>query len=215
MSGSNRLEDLHPSVRSWWEPWAVDCAYYEKAGVKPKLEVSSNYSKQFREFYGKQGEVDQISLLINGIREHPFSRRNVITTWNTADMVSPDTPITNCHGTVIQAFCNEQEELSLVTYQRSVDVVCGLPHNWFQYWAFLLWLSSRTGKKVGQLIWLGGDCHLYGEHSSLAEEIVACETSCPPPNLVYSSSCEDFKADDFSLDGEYSYSIDKKARMVV
>src|SRR5690606_26897284 len=126
--GSEDIKDLHPSVRPWWEPWA-----------NIEGQVLFNYSDQFRAFAGTDGRVvDQIEYLIDGIKNHPYSRRNVITTWNAADMTNPACPITNCHSTVTQAFVNPDNSLHLVTYQRSVDVICGLPHNWIQYWSFLL-----------------------------------------------------------------------------
>ena len=221
MSGSNHIADLHQSVRAWWEPWA------DKRG-----EVQANYSKQFREFSGATlnptpdpyGEepwcqelwtVDQIGYLIGSIKDHPSSRRAVITTWNTAEMTQDDCPITNCHGTVIQAFC-EGNLLHLTTYQRSCDVVCGVPHNWFQYAAFHLWLAARTGKRVGELTWIGGDVHVYAEHEDLARRIAEAAPLCgPTPTLVYTPTSEEFLADDFSLEGEYRPVIEEKARMIV
>lgn len=205
MSGSPYLADLHESVISWWQPWE------NKFG-----EICNNYSQQFRYFHGANGPVDQIKLLVDGIRDHPFSRRNVITTWNTADMVDPNTPITNCHGTVIQAFVDGKNALQLVTYQRSADAVCGLPHNWIQYWAFLLWLAGRTGREVGSLTWIGGDIHLYEAHRDLAREI--CDATFKveaTPQLQLREVRDDFLADDFYLSAPYSSVLDKKAEMIV
>lgn len=209
MSGSNRIEDLHPSVRQWWEPWVND------AGIVP-----FNYGYQFSNFAGSDivGTIDQIKYLVDGIRNHPFSRRNVITTWNTADMADSECPITNCHGTVIQAFVNPDDSLHLATYQRSADVICGLPHNWVQYWAFLMWLAHRGGRSVGSLTWVGGDVHVYKQHYELADKILRAATSRKPgntPNLVYTPTSEEFKADDFTLDGEYTPVLTDRAEMVV
>ena len=205
MSGSNRVSDLHPSVRPWWEPWQSEAG-----------NVRYNYSRQFRAFWGREGaSVDQIATLIGGIRLHPMSRRNVITTWNTADMVSPDCPITNCHGTVIQATGHEDGRLTLTTYQRSVDVICGLPHNWLQYWAFLLWLCARTERTPGRLVWIGGDIHVYEAHLDLARRIVALESLPEQPELVYTPVGMQFAADEFRLDRDYRPAIEEKVVMVV
>lgn len=207
LSGSNFIDDLHPAVRSWWEPWAAENG-----------EVHFNYSRQLRNYSGDCGSVDQIQYLIDTIREHPNSRRAVITTWNTADMVHSLCPITNCWGTVIQAFV-EDGDLSLMTYQRSADVVCGLPHNLAQMWALLMWLARRGGKGVGKLIWVGGDVHLYECHAGLADRI--CDLHGDPkgydypPDLIYEPSSEEFLAEDFSLDGEYAPLIEERAEMVV
>jgi thymidylate synthase len=215
MSGSNNINDLHESVQEWWRPWA------DKNG-----EVENNYSDQFRKFYGCERNrfvehrnqaiaVDQILALIDGITNHPFSRRNVITTWNTAEMVHPSTPITNCHGTIIQCFVSPQtNKLDLLMYQRSVDVICGLPHNWIQYWAFLLWLARVTERQVGSFQWIGGDVHIYDEHKDIVAEILRDEAQeCP--QLVYTPTSEDFKADDFTLDREYQPKVLTKAKMIV
>ncbi len=207
MSGSNHIDDLHPSVRKWWEPWV------DRNGL-----VANNYSRQFR-CYGNharlEDRVDQIEYLIAGVRDHPHSRRNVITTWNTADMIAPETPITNCHGSYIQAFVGVGG-LSLMTVQRSADAICGIPHNWLQYWAFLLWLAHRTGNRPDSLTWIGGDVHVYEEHAALATEIIFAATATQPgPELIYRPTSEDFKADDFALDSEYRPTITASARMVV
>jgi thymidylate synthase len=224
LSGSNDIKDLHPAVHEWWKPWA------DKDG-----KIANNYSRQMRHFHGAEFDaekqewkvvtVDQIALLLDGVKHHPYSRRNVITTWNTAEMVHPSTPITNCWGTVIQAFVDGDNRLSLSTYQRSVDTVCGVPHNWIQMWAFLLWLAHHTGRKVGSLEWVGGDVHVYEAHFDLAKKIAAKASevyglssrvkSPPTPNLVYTPTSEDFKADDFTLDGLYEPLITDKAEMIV
>jgi thymidylate synthase len=208
MSGSCQLSNLHPAVREWWMPWA-----------NHEGNVRFNYSEQFR-YFGeadrkRDGYFDQIEYLIEGIKNHPFSRRNVITTWNTQEMTHPDCSITNCHGTVIQAFVHPDKRLDLATYQRSVDVICGLPHNWVQYWAFLLWLAHRTGWQVGSLVWIGGDIHVYDAHKALVEKMLAAEDRPETPQLVYTPTSKDFKADDFTLNREYQPVLTDRAEMVV
>lgn len=207
MSGSNRIEDLHPSVRKWWEPW-----------VDADGKVPLNYSRQFRAFNGTYSQVDQVLLMLEGIKNHPFSRRNVLTTWNTADMVEKSCLITNCHHTITQAFVSANNTLHLVTYQRSVDVICGLPHNLIQSWAFLLWLSHHGSRIPGSLTWIGGDVHLYEIHCDLAQRMINTNPRSDiafPPELIYKPTNEEFLADDFSLDGEYKPLIEESAEMVV
>lgn len=204
MSGSNNIHDLHESVRPWWQPWA------NADGT-----VWANYGQQFR-MYGCG--FDQIRHLIDGIKEHPYSRRNIITTWHTEDMADPATPITNCHGTVIQAFVEPDQTLYLKTYQRSCDVICGLPHNWFQYWAFLLWLAHQTNHHPGSLLWTGGDVHVYEAHVDLARKILtASQGQLAPagPVLTYTPSSDTFKADDFTLIGDYNPVLTDRAEMIV
>jgi thymidylate synthase len=212
MSGSNNIKHLHESVRPWWQAWADKWGY-----------INYNYSEEFRKWtmvddQGQLASFDQIQHLIDGIRNHPYSRRNVITTWNTAHTNASDCPITNCHGTMIQCFVrptDNGEMLDLCTYQRSCDLIVGVPHNWFQYWAFLVWLAHRTGKLVGELKWIGGDVHIYDAHADLAVRIAHGKITQEPPQLLYKPSSDEFKAEDFTLDREYTPTIDEKAQMIV
>ena len=207
MTGSIELDDLHPDVRSWWEPFAKKDPAYPKYS----LILPGNYSEMFRDF---GNNFDQIDYLVDGVRNHPYSRRNVITTWHTEIMASGDCNPTNCHGTVIQAFVDTTNKLHLTCYQRSTDVVCGLPHNWLQYWAFLLWLAHRGERDVGSLFWIGGDIHLYDVHTDLAGRIVAATPQANPPQLHYAPTGDEFKADDFWLD-TYEPAFTERAEMVV
>lgn len=222
LSGSSFIRDLHASVHPWWKPWAD----------KNTGEVLYNYSRQFRAFSGDCGQVDQIRLLVDGVRDHPNSRRNLITTWNAAEMASDQCPVTNCHNTVTQAFVDKHNRLHLKTYQRSVDVIVGLPCNWIQMWAFLQWLAFNTGREAGTLTWLGGDVHVYEQHTSLAEKIcgayyekwaekkggelelryrpVLDGLTMPSDETEYT-----FIAEDFVLAGEYDPIIKTRAEMVV
>lgn len=207
MSGSPNVTDLHPDVRHWWAPW----------GRGPGGYVPFNYSMQFRQFVGSTGPLDQIAHLIDGVKNHPYSRRNAVTTWNASEMASVQCPITNCHNSYTQAFVEPGDDsLHLVTYQRSADVVCGLPHNLIQMWAFLVWLAHRTEKTVGSLSWVGGDVHLYEAHYRLADKIVrALPFARPAPELVYAPTSDEFRADDFTLNSEYAPCVLERAEMVV
>jgi len=207
LSGTNNISKLHPSVRPWWKPWVDKNGYHQ-----------NGYSDQFRACRGQTEDtyVDQIKVLIDGITESPYSRRHVITTWNPADMIAPETTIALCHGTVIQCLVSPEGTLDLITYQRSADLVCGLPHNWLQYWALLMWLAHRTGTTVGRMIWMGGDVHLYEPHLDLADKIIAAAPSVgETPELVYTPSTKEFLAGDFTLSSAYKPLITERAEMIV
>lgn len=212
MSGSNNINDLHEKVRHWWEPWADESGF-----------IHNNYSKQFRKFEGSgfgpvknHHSVDQIEYMIETLKNHPNSRRNVITTWHTHDMLNPITPITNCHGSMIQVFVEPDNSVHLTMYQRSSDMVLGLPHNFIQYWAFLMYLAHQSGKKVGTFTWIGGDCHIYENHYDMTNKIITQAHSIKDtPQLVYNPTSESFKADDFSLSSEYNPVIKENLKMTV
>jgi thymidylate synthase len=207
LKGSGNLNDLHESARHWWRPWAT-----------PGGLLRGHYGEMFRRW---GGGFDQVEYLAGGIRDHPYSRRNLITTWDTKVMASPDTPISTCHGTVIQAFVSPADNaLHLLTYQRSADVIVGLGANLLQYWALLLWLAHRGGRGVGSLTWVGGDVHLYSEHEGLARRIHGLRPNVdlqapPTPRLIYRPTSGEFLAADFGLEGEYRPAIDEKAEMIV
>lgn len=208
MSGSSNIRDLHESVHPWWSPWA------DKEGY-----VDYNYSEQFRGAVGIVGDLDgfdQIGYLVENLKKDPYSRRHVITSWNTADMAAPDCPITNCHGTAIQASVEPDNSLHLTMYQRSADMALGVPHNWLQYWAFLMWLAHQTELEVGTFTWIGGDCHLYNDHLEDAKEIIKVSSVAnAAPRLVYTPTSTDFLAEDFTLDRPYNPIIKKSLKLIV
>lgn len=210
MSGSDRLEDLDEKVRHWWAPFSKD-----------GKTLPYNYSVAFRgDESPYRPPIDQIQMLIDGVRNHPFSRRNVITTWIPEHVASGLINPTNCHGSLIQAFVDANNKLNLIMYQRSSDMLLGLPHNLIQYWAFLLWLAKQTGREIGTFQWIGGDCHVYSEHFELAGEMIAVlpqwHDSIETPELIYNGVVGDpFRAEDFSLSKEYRPIITKSAKMIV
>lgn len=154
----------------------------------------AGYSEQFRKQYSQRREedrmFDQLEFLLRSLKTFPNSRRHMISTWNTGDMEditdynnNPKTPA-SCHGVIIQAHV-ENEFLHLYTHQRSADLILGVPHNWVQYWAFLLYLAFHSGFMPGKLFWTFGNLHVYNkeDHLSIAKTIT--ETALPNyPNSV-------------------------------
>jgi len=216
MSGSTNIKNLHPKVHHWWKPW-----------VDEHGDVKNNYSRQFRNAHGicdsgKVVKVDQIEHAIKTAINHKYSRRNIITTWNAAEMCSGETPITNCHSSIIQIcikkdkIAKSNETINITTYQRSVDLMLGLPHNWIQMWAFLHYLAHRTGYEVGQLKWIGGDVHIYEDHLDTAENMLNYdESTIFTPQLIYTPTNDKFNADDFSLKHKYKPVFKHKLKMSV
>jgi len=208
LSGPDSVQDLHPSVHSWWRPWAG------RDGA-----IHGTYGKQLRAWGGSYRPIDQVAYLIEGLNNHPTSRRLCATTWNPVDV--PSMPITNCHGSWIQVNTGSRGEVNLTMVQRSADMVVGVAHNWIQYWAFLLWLCHVTARPPGKLFWHGVDCHIYKDHYDLAKEIVRATDKAPsPPKMLYVIDLNkplesEFRAQDFKLDSEYKPVLTKRARMVV
>lgn len=158
--------------------------------------------------YGQQwrGHYDQINGVIEALRKHPYSRRHVLTTWNPGDMAvitehnhNPNTP-TTCHGTMVQLFVSG-DTLHMHHYQRSSDMLLGLPHNLMQYWALLVYLAHRAGLGVGTITYKLGDAHIYDEPSHLqaADEIISADVLDYTGELIYYPTSEEFVATDFTL----------------
>lgn len=201
LSGESKCPD---ELLDWWD-----------GQLSPHGKYIDGYSKQLRDYtsadeYGDYFCFDQIKSAIDQLRNHKNSRRIVLTTWNPGEManiteanLNPNTP-TCCHGTVIQFFVSG-EALHMKTYQRSADMITGVPHNWEQYWAFLLYMAKQSGYKGGWIQWMFGDAHIYQEasHLEIMNAILNANDgySTPEnPTLEYNGNVGDaFKASDFTI----------------
>lgn len=176
------------------------------------------YAQQYRRFAwkGSGGYFDQIAFALDALKNHPNSRRIVLTTWNPAEMAyittinnNPNTP-SNCHGSLVQLFVRDGK-LTMHSYQRSADLLLGIVHNWVQYWALLLYFAAHVELQPGRLVWTFGDAHIYDDpsHVETAESIIAAEIKPNSIALNYNWSgaydqygTPQFLASDFSLVGE-------------
>lgn len=195
-------------LMDWWNGQLLESRDRECYG----LFYYGGYGEQLRHSTDiSTGGFDQIHCLIESLRNHPYSRRHVINTWNSGDMANitsinrnPNTPAT-CHGTVVQLFV-ENGLLSMAHYQRSADILLGVPHNWIQWWAFLLWLAVQVDLKPGRMQWTFGDLHLYdaADHMAAAKLIsVAGYEVMRDQTLRYTGKKgDDFQAYHFDMDGE-------------
>lgn len=211
MSGKSICPD---ELLDWWE-----------GQLNPNRQLVDGYAAQLRSStstnaYGVLTSFDQVAFILEGLKNNPNSRRLIMTTWNPGEMANitkvndnPQTP-TCCHGTMTQFFVRNNT-LNMKHYQRSADLLLGVPHNWVQYWALLLYFAHHAGLNPGWIRWDFGDAHIYNEpsHMNTAREIayghddVDFETDdC---ELVYKCSGEldnfgtpKFKASDFKVIGE-------------
>ena len=145
-------------------------------------------------------EVDQIKAVIASIKTDPNSRRHVINLWNTPAMEHAELPC--CHGSVIQ-FNVSDGRLSSHVYQRSADILIGVPVNIASYALLTMMVAQVCDLEPGDFIWTGGDCHLYLNHLEQAREQLTREPR-GLPKMRINPEVKDifgFKYEDFTLEG--------------
>jgi thymidylate synthase len=174
------------------------------------------YGKQWRRWLDANGqEHDQIATIIQTLRTNPASRRMVFHAWNVGEL--DQMALHPCHMTY-QFHVSEIDEadkfatpdapglrgkLSLLVGQRSCDVGLGNPFNIAQQAALLHMVAQQVDMTPGELIWVGGDVHLYLNHLDYARTILGREPR-PFPKLRLArrpASIDDYKIEDFVVTG--------------
>jgi thymidylate synthase len=142
--------------------------------------------------------IDQVSQLIDSLQVNPASRRHIIEGWNVAELDRMALP--PCHKTY--QFHVADGTLSCLLFQRSCDLGLGFAFNVFSATLLTRMLASICGYRAGELIWQGGDVHLYLNHAPLVEEQLSRSPSGAPKLRLLRShaSIFDFKIDDFTVE---------------
>jgi len=158
------------------------------------------YGKQWRAWEAKDGRVvDQIADLVTGIRTSPASRRLLFTGWNVGELDRMALP--PCHMTY--QYYVADGKLSGLLYQRSADTLLGLPWNLCEAALLIHMLAQQCDLEPGELIWSGGDVHLYLNHVEQAREQLT-RTPRPFPVLKLARrppSIFDYRFEDFEIAG--------------
>jgi thymidylate synthase len=196
LSGSTNAKDLLANKVHIWEAWA-----------DPETgELGPIYGKQWRRWEGPHGTVDQIANLVRDIGAvkadpwHHAARRLMLTAWNPGDMPPPTTP-TGCH--TFAQFNVTDGKLSCHMYQRSADMLLGVPFNIASYALLTHLLAKVTGLGVGRYVHSFGDAHIYENHFAQVDEQLA-RTPLPPPRLVLSddiTSIDGIRVDQIRVEG--------------
>jgi thymidylate synthase len=122
-------------------------------------ELGPVYGSQWRNF-GSNG-IDQIKNVIESLRKDPYSRRHIVSAWEASQVSSMALP--PCH-TLFQFHVNRNNELSCQLYQRSCDMILGLPFNIASYSLLTHIIAKICDLKVADFVWTGGDVHIYNTH---------------------------------------------------
>lgn len=155
------------------------------------------YGKQWRNFNG----IDQLSILIDGIKNNPFSRRHIINAWNPAELENMALP--PCHMMMQFYVSSDNKKLSCQLYQRSADVFLGVPFNIASYALLTHLIAQVCGLEVGEFVHTFGDVHIYKDHLEQVNTQLHRDFR-PLPKLVLNpdiTQIEDFKYEDITLVG--------------
>ncbi|MEE8193655.1 MAG: thymidylate synthase [Gemmatimonadales bacterium] len=189
LKGDTNVRYLNEHGVRIWDEWAD-----EDGNLGPI------YGAQWRSWPTPDGgQVDQISRLVDLIRDDPDSRRMMVCAWNVGELSRMALP--PCH--VLFQFYVADERLSCQLYQRSADTFLGVPFNIASYSLLTMMVAQVTGLGLGEFVHTFGDAHLYSNHLEQARLQLSREPRALPslrlnPDV---SSLFGFAYEDFTLEG--------------
>jgi len=193
LRGEQRINWLVEQDVHIWDDWADD-----------NDSVGPLYGYQWRSWTDSDGmAIDQIQKLIQSLRTDPHSRRHLVSAWNVGDL--PRMALAPCHA-FFQCYVGGDERLSLQVYQRSADLFLGVPFNIASYALLLNMLAQQTGLSVGELIWTGGDCHVYDNHVEQVKTQLEREVyPFPRLHLNHATSIDAYRMNDIDAAEGYQH----------
>lgn len=187
LNGDSNIQYLRDNRVTIWDEWAD-----ENGDLGPV------YGHQWRSWPGPDGRsYDQISRLVERLRNNPDSRRHIVSAWNVADVDNMALP--PCH-TMFQFYVAEGK-LSCQLYQRSADIFLGVPFNIASYALLTMMLAQVTGYQAGDFVHTFGDAHLYLNHLEQAKRQLSRQPY-PLPQMKINpaiNSIFNFRYEDFEL----------------
>ncbi len=202
LNGETNIGYLKENGVRIWDEWATEDG-----------ELGPVYGRQWRSWPCPDGDtVDQVSMVIDQIRNSPDSRRIIIAAWNPGELpdesVSPQDNVragkmalAPCH--CLFQFWVGEGRLSCQLYQRSCDVFLGVPFNIASYALLTHMIAQQCDLDVGDFVWTGGDVHLYRNHLEQADLQLTREPG-PLPRLVLPRrppSIFEYRYEDFEIVG--------------
>jgi len=187
LKGDSNIEYLKVNGVSIWDAWADE-----------EGELGPVYGVQWRSWPTPDGgSIDQISQIMQQLRENPDSRRIILSAWNVGEIDNMALPPCHC----LFQFWVAEGKLSCQLYQRSCDIFLGVPFNIASYALLTHMLAQQADLGVGDFVWTGGDCHLYSNHLEQADEQLQREP-LPLPRLAIKRkppSIFDYEIEDFEI----------------
>jgi len=186
LRGETNVRWLREQGVTIWDEWA------DQQG-----ELGPVYGRQWRAWQASDGRaIDQIARVLEQLRNNPGSRRMIVSAWNVGEL--DKMALAPCHA--LFQFYVANDRLSCQVYQRSADIFLGLPFNIASYALLVHMLAQQSDLGVGDLVWTGGDCHLYLNHLAQADLQLARRPR-PLPTLallrrppdISAYACEDFR----------------------
>jgi len=203
LKGETNIAYLQQHNVSIWNEWA-----------DAQGELGPVYGKQWRCWPAPDGQyIDQISNVIEQLKQTPNSRRIIVSAWNVADLpderISPQQNV--AHGKMALAPCHAffqfyvaDGKLSCQLYQRSCDTFLGVPFNIASYALLTCMVAQQSDLAVGDFIWTGGDVHLYLNHLEQARLQLTRKPFVLPtlhinrkPESLFDYRYEDFEIRDY------------------
>jgi thymidylate synthase len=202
LRGDTNVKYLHEHGISIWDEWADENG-----------ELGPVYGKQWRSWPTHDGRhVDQLAQVVEQLKSNPNSRRILVSAWNVGEL--DRMALLPCHA--MFQFYVAGGRLSCQLYQRSADALLGVPFNIASYALLTHMLAQQCDLAVGDLVWTGGDCHLYLNHLQQAD-LQLSRAPYPLPQLKLRRrppSLFDYAHEDFEVVG-YRYHDAIKAPIAV
>jgi thymidylate synthase len=190
----------------WFLQGDTNIAYLKEHGVRIWDEWADEqgnlgpvYGYQWRSWPKPGGgHIDQISQVINQIKNNPDSRRIMVSAWNVADVEHMALP--PCHS--LFQFYVADGKLSCQLYQRSADIFLGVPFNIASYALLTMMMAQVCNLQPGDFVHTFGDAHLYNNHIEQTNLQLSREPR-PLPTMKINPEVKDifeFKFEDFTLE---------------
>jgi thymidylate synthase len=181
LKGDTNIKYLNDNDVHIWDEWADENG-----------DLGNVYGHQWRSWEGREGTIDQISEVIEQIKENPYSRRLIVNAWNVGDLDKMALP--PCH--LLFQFYVADGKLSCQLYQRSCDTFLGVPFNIASYSLLTHMIAHVVGLEVGEFVWTGGDVHIYHNHFDQIKEQLSREPR-PLPQIKINKETDNIFEIDF------------------